>query len=171
MISPNQGDFKLGYRTSDHIFILQTLINKYLYGQNKNLYVCFVDFRRAFDSVARKALVTKLLRNKVGGKFYDLIKNIYSNTLYCCKTDNILGEPFLTKIGVKQGDSLSPTLFNIFVDDIKYYFDFNKSNPVTLNQITLNHLLYADDLVLISVTLRLAALCRFLAKILWGLEP
>ena len=68
LLSPNQGGFSAGYRTSDHIFILKTLINKYVYNNNKNLVVCFVDFQKAFDSVARKAMLTKLLKKGVGKK-------------------------------------------------------------------------------------------------------
>ena len=156
LLSPNQGGFSAGYRTSDHIFILNTLINKHVY--NKNLFVCFVYFEKAFSSVARKVMLTKLLKKGVWGKIFYLIKNMYSNTLYCCKTDEYISDPFQANLGVKPGDSLRPTLFNIFVDDIISYFNPNFSNPVSLDQIKFNHLLYADDLILISVTLWLATL-------------
>ena len=45
----------------------------------KKLYVCFVDFKKAFDSVVRKALLHKLLKKGIGGKFFDLVTNMYSN--------------------------------------------------------------------------------------------
>ena len=62
LISFNQGGFGRGYRTTDHIYILKTLINNYLMKHNFfSLYVCFVDLR-AFDSVVRKALLHKLLK-------------------------------------------------------------------------------------------------------------
>ena len=68
LLSPNQVGLRAGYRTSDHIFILKTLINKHVYNNNKNLFVCLVDFQKAFDSVARKAMLTELLNKGVGGK-------------------------------------------------------------------------------------------------------
>ena len=44
----------------------------------------------------------------IGGNFLKLIKDMYSNTLYSCKFRDSYSEPFLTTLGVKQGDSLSP---------------------------------------------------------------
>ena len=55
-----------------------------------------------------------------------------------------------TTLRVKQYDNLSPTLFNIFVDDIESYFDNVISYPVSLGDRTSNHLFFADDLFLIS---------------------
>ena len=151
LISHNQGGFRGGYRTTDHIYILKTLINKYLNKHKQKMYVCFVDFKKAFDSVDRRALLTKLLRKGIDGKFFEIIKDMYSNTMYSCKFNNSYSEPFLANTGVKQGDSLSPTLFNVFVDDIDSCFiDNSNTDPVTLGQYKLNHLLYADDLALIS---------------------
>ena len=77
---------------------------------------------------------------------------MYSNTLYGCKSEGYISEPFQANLGVKQGDSLSPILFNICVDDICSYFNNSLADPVLLNNIHFNHLLYADDLVLISET-------------------
>ena len=150
LISVNHGSFRKGYRTTDHIFILKTLLNKYIYNCKKQFFVCFVDFRKAFDSVWRPALFLKLKAKGIKGKFYNLLQVIYSNTYYSCKNNSFYSKPFLVNQGFKQGDSLSPVLFIFFVDDICKHFKQNLSDPVQLEDIKFNHLLYADDLVLIS---------------------
>ena len=97
------------------------------------LYACFVDFKKAFDSTDRNALFQKIENKGIGGNFLKFMKDMYSNTLYSCKFGDSYSEPFLTTLGVKQGNSLSHTLFNIFVDDIKSSFiDSTKPKPVSL---------------------------------------
>ena len=67
-------------RTADHVLTLRTLIDKYVHCHQENVYTCFVDFRKAFDSAWRDGLLYKLLQINVGGNFYDLIKNLYYNS-------------------------------------------------------------------------------------------
>ena len=57
LIHPSQIWFQSGNRTADHIFSLKTLIDKHI-KQNKNdkIYVCFLDFKKAFDSVWDESL-------------------------------------------------------------------------------------------------------------------
>jgi hypothetical protein len=50
IIRREQIGFVKGCRTSDHMFILQTIIQKYAKNESKPLYACFVDFKRAFDT-------------------------------------------------------------------------------------------------------------------------
>ena len=47
-------------RTSDHMFILRTLIDKMKIIGKSKLFCCFVDFRKAFDAVVHPALFLKL---------------------------------------------------------------------------------------------------------------
>ena len=54
--------------------------------------------------------------------------------------------------GVKQGCNLSPILFNLFIKDIGDTFDHDQCQPHSILKLSLNHLLYVDDLVLISET-------------------
>jgi len=93
LISFNQGGFSSGYTTTDHIFIL---INKYLHKLKSKLYVCFVDFKKVFDSINRNALFQKIENKGIGGNFLKLIKDMYSNTLYSCKFGNSYSEPFFS---------------------------------------------------------------------------
>ena len=55
-----------------------------------------------------------------------------------------------TERGVRQGDSLSPLLFNVFINDIDEIFDHSVSEHVVLNSTKLNCLIYADDILLLS---------------------
>jgi hypothetical protein len=66
-------------------YILKTLIKKYLNKCKKNLYVCFVDFKKAFDSAVRKALMYKLLCKGIRGQIHVLILYTYSVTCSGCK--------------------------------------------------------------------------------------
>jgi hypothetical protein len=78
--SNSQFGFRESHRTSDSLFILQTLINKYLHKNKKKLYLCFVDYQKAFDFVWRDDLLYKLANIKIGKYFYSTVKNMLSKT-------------------------------------------------------------------------------------------
>ena len=62
-----------------------------------------------------------------------------------------LSDNFTSNIGVRQGDNISHTLFKIFINDLVNVFN-DSCDPVSLNCLKLNCLMYADDLVLMSET-------------------
>ena len=59
---------------------------------------------------------------------------------------------FSSNIGLKQGCNLSPILFNIFINDLNEIFDKTFCQPAKIKNLTLNNLLYTDDLILVSET-------------------
>ena len=105
-------------RTSDHIFILKTLIDKYCKAGKGKLYTCFVDFRKAFDSVLHSGLKLKLLRTEISSKFYSLISDMYSKSYSYIKIGKNLTSRFQNNLGVRQGDNLSANLFKIYLNDL-----------------------------------------------------
>ena len=150
IICDNQIGFKRKARTSDHIFIINTLFRKFC-KSNKKLYLCFIDFSKAYDTVWQEALMLKLLRIGVKGKFFGTIKAMYKESNACIKSNGSLSDTFECKSGVKQGDVLSPNLFNIYINDLPAIFDGDSDSP-KLNDLYVHCLMYADDLVLISLT-------------------
>ena len=63
-IHQSQIGFLPGHRTADHILTIKTLTDKYVNQKtNGRLYTCFVDFKKAFDSVWHDGLYLKLLKN------------------------------------------------------------------------------------------------------------
>ena len=65
---------------------------------------------------------------------------------------NGMTQSFSSSIGLKQGCNLSPILFNIFINDLNEIFDKTFCQPAKIKNLTLNNLLYADNLVLVSET-------------------
>ena len=147
-------DFQIGFasgsRPADHILTLKTISDKY-FGAGKKVYSCFVDFKKAFDTVWRDGLMYKLLKAGISGPFGKLIQTLYNKSDVSIKLPSGLTDPFTATVGVKQGCVLSPTLFNIFINDIPEQFDMS-CDPVTLHDLKINCLLFADDIVLVSET-------------------
>ena len=144
-----QCGFRKDHRTSDNIFILSQ-ITRYYKSKGKKLYACFVDFQKAFDTVSRTGLFIKLINQKIGGNFLKTIKNMYENDSLAVKIGSRITKNIPCYQGVKQGDSLSSTLFNLFINDLPQIFNENNSLPAKLEDITIGCLLYADDLVILS---------------------
>ena len=151
IFSKSQLGFMAGCRTADALFILHSLIDYYCQRNGSRIYGCFVDFKKAFDSIPRHKLFQKLLDYNINGKFYDCLVNIYSNDIACIKISEHITPSFLANQGVKQGCILSPTLFNIFLADFQRLVETNECNPVTLEEGTLlSCLIWADDILLMS---------------------
>ena len=150
IIPEEQIGFRKGSRTQDHILVLKSIIDKYLSKLNK-LYVCFVDFASAFDTIWRSALVYKLTQVGISGNFIKIIQNMYSSVMFSVKCNTKITAPFSSTVGVKQGCVLSPMFFNIYLSDLPLIFD-QICDPVDFGTTTLSCLMYADDLVIMSQT-------------------
>jgi hypothetical protein len=122
ILSKEQLGFIPGNRTSDALLLLHNLVYQYCKTNNKYIYACFVDFQKAFDSVPRHKLFEKLINYNITGKFYECIKNLYTNDLSCIKIGSRVTDKFQNSQGVKQGCILSPLLFNIFLADLPKTF-------------------------------------------------
>ena len=150
ILNPEQFGFRPNSRTTDSLFILQQLINKYK-KQHKKLYVGFIDYEKAFDSVWQSGLIYKLYQYGVKGKFFKVIKSMYSSIKSCVKTDeSSITEMFSCNKGIRQGDGLSPVLFSLFMNDLPQYFRDDHCPGVMLGSHSLNCLMYADDLLVLS---------------------
>ena len=96
-------------------------------------------------------MIHKLHKYRIQGKFLNVIKSMYSSIKSCVKIDqNTLIELFSCDKGVRQGDGSSPVLFSLFMNYLPQYFKQNKCPGVVLGDPSLNCLMYADELLVIS---------------------
>ena len=121
IICENQTGFRKSYRTTDHIFTLQAIVEHFLNVKKKLLYVCFVDFKKAFDKVSHLILWKKLISYGVGGRFLDTIWSMYSKVKSCVRSNNGLTKLFSCTRGLCQGCLLSPILFAMFLNDLNEF--------------------------------------------------
>ena len=86
----------------------------------------------------------------------------------CVKWGSSMSEVFHVTNGVRQGGILSPYLFSIYIDDLSEELNFIRIGCV-MNDMIINHILYADDIVLISPSSRgLAQLIKVCER--YGIE-
>jgi hypothetical protein len=147
----SQAGFRAKFRTTDHIFTLQTLIDK-AKAHSTTLYCCFVDFKKAFDSVPRELLWQRLREAGLHGTMLAALQSMYSNVQAQVATPQGLSASFPCDLGVKQGCPLSPLLFGMFIDRLEPLISAVDGSPPTLSSMQVPMLLYADDLLLISTS-------------------
>ena len=82
LISPNQLGFMKRSRTSDHIFLLQTIVEKIVKKGKGKLYTAFVDFKKAYDTVDREILFKTLKQMGISGLFLNNIVATISDIIF-----------------------------------------------------------------------------------------
>ena len=149
IVYENQAGFRKGYRTTDHIFTLYSVIHHTINVKKKPLYVCFIDFKKTFDKVWHALLWQKLVNYGIDGKFINIIKSMYSEVKSCVRSNDGLTEFFPCNKGLRQGCLLSPLLFALFLNDLNNFL-LKESSRITIWDIQICAMLYADDLILLA---------------------
>jgi hypothetical protein len=147
--SREQAGFRQGYSTSDHLQVITQLVEKC---NEYTLPLClvFVDYEKAFDSVEHNGIVDAMRAHGIHETYVATLASIYNNGTSVIKLDHVSNR-FPINRGVRQGDTLSPKLFNAGLEQIFKKLDWD-SKGISINGEKLNHLRFADDIVLISTT-------------------
>ena len=104
------GGFLEGSRTAEYIFILQGLIERHL-TLGKSLYICMVDFPKAFELVNRNILFVKLIKAGFHGKVIDTLRSIYRKSVFRVNCKCLLSSPMRGSYGSNKGENACPILF------------------------------------------------------------
>ena len=104
----------------------------------KTYFVCFIDFEKAFDKVGRNLLLQKLMRLVLHGKILSAITSVLTNKLKSVLNGTHLSNGVEQKMGVAQGNKLSPLLLSLFFAVMKYL----------LQDIDCDITFYADDMTI-----------------------
>ena len=123
IIAEEQAGFRAGRSTTEQIFNLRILCEKYFQHQ-QNLYHVFIGFKKAFDRVSHAALWATS----------------------AVQMNSSIGEWFRTTVGVRQGCLLSPTLFNIFLERIMSDALEEHDGKVSIGGRNITNLRFADDI-------------------------
>ena len=140
-VADNQFGFIKGRQTSDAIFALKQVMEKYR-EKEKGLYVAFIDIEKAYDRVPRSEVWRCMREKGVTEKYVRLVQDMYdgaeSNVNSCIGPT----EQFTIRVGLHQGSALSPYLFDLIMDVISEGVRGNAPWDM----------LFADDIVLVCKT-------------------
>ena len=81
--------------------------------QSMDLYMTFVDFTKAFDTVSRKSLRKSIAKLGCPTKFIAMVRQFHDGMLARVQNDCEFSDPLPVTNGVKQGCVLAPILFSM----------------------------------------------------------
>src|SRR5215469_7400621 len=151
-LSETQNGFRKGRSCTDPTFCLKVLIEKRR-EFNLETHLLFIDYEKAFDNIERQILFNILQLKRIPDALLKAIVDVYTKNKIMIKFFNKTSKRVEIDKGVRQGCPLSPTLFNIYLDDIITKWQKQDTSGIKLSK---NHhlstLLFADDQVLIADT-------------------
>ena len=113
------------------------------------IYMAFVNYEKAFDSIQHQAVFDALRRHGVEEKYINILKETYKGGTAQIRTEMLSRKISIMK-GVRQGDMLSPVMFTSAVEEI--FKRVNIEISININGEILNNLRFADDIILFAKT-------------------
>ena len=145
-----QAGFRPGRSCSDRIFVLRSIIEQSIEFQ-KPIFLNFIDFKKAFDSIHRETLWKILKSYGIPEVFINTFRNLYEGCSYCIKVEEGYSDFFDVETGVRQGCILSPLLFIIAIDYVmRKAMNSTDFGIIWEAKRRLTDLDFADDLALIA---------------------
>ena len=148
-IPEEQAGFRKGRGTSDQIFNLQMLLQKKV-AANTPIYIAFIDYRKAFDSVSHQKMSRTLLEMGFPSHIAAIVQALYISQKAAVQVDGDLTNWFTVGKGVRQGCILSPALFNIYSEMIMRIALEDSQLGASIGGRCVSNLRYADDVALIA---------------------
>jgi sorting nexin-29 len=128
-----QMEFRPNRSTIDNIFLVIQIIEK-CHELNIEMHNVFIDYTQTFDSVFRDTIIKCLNKYKIPSILIKLITRTLQGTKAKVKVNQNYTEKFEISTGVKQGDTLSATLFSIVIDDISKHLELRGNISTLLKQ-------------------------------------
>ena len=147
-----QASFRKGRGTRDQIANICWITVKAREFQ-KNIYLYFIDYAKAFDYVEFSTVFTnceKFLEMGISDHLTCLLRNLYAAQEATVRTGHGTTDWFQTGKGVCQGCILSPCLFNLYADYIMQNARWMKHKLESRLPGEINYLRYTDDTTFIA---------------------
>uniref|UniRef100_A0A3P9NEF4 ribonuclease H n=1 Tax=Poecilia reticulata TaxID=8081 RepID=A0A3P9NEF4_POERE len=163
----SQKGFLKGEGCGSNLMVVNGLIKR-AWRRKESLALVFIDLARAFDSISHRLIKEVLEARGVDEGIRNLISDSYRDSYSRVKSDGGLTRKIFLKVGVKQGDPLSPILFNLGIDPLLSFLE-NHGAGFLVDGKQITTLAYADDLVIVSnswsgMVANLRILDRFLSN-------
>ncbi|KAG2202299.1 hypothetical protein INT47_010747 [Mucor saturninus] len=181
-LDPIQGGFRHSRSTLDQALCLQELMIHYKKKNGKYPVLTFLDIKSAYDTVDRD-IIWKALQNnndQISSPLLTMLQLMFNHVQIQVLLKGITStSPFNPVTGVLQGSTLSPHLYSSYINSLASalrdietsdrltYAHVKPIDPITTNpsssSITINSLLFADDVVLLgsaSSTQKLLDICQ-----------
>lgn len=149
IIGQYQCGFIPGKSTTDQIFTLRQAMEKCL-EFNIPTYHLFIDFKAAYDSIARVELYKAMREFGIPNKLTRLCRLTMTNVTSQVKIAGLLSRPINIFNGLRQGDGLACLLFNLALE--KAIRDSGTATRGTIVNRSSQLLAYADDIDIIGRT-------------------
>ena len=143
-----QKAFQSGDGLAANVWLIRSMIQSRKL-ERKGLCITFIDVEKAFDSVSHDSIVGAAGRMGTPPILLNYIKKTQKGCSVKLKIDGILGNDIPVNRGVKQGDPMSPMLFNAVMDNALSKLPGEIGIEISANT-RVNHLAFADDIILTS---------------------
>ena len=112
-----QCGFRKGRSTTDHLVRFETFIRE-AFAQKKHVVAIFFDLEKAYDTTWKRGILNKLHELGVKGRLAHFLEGFLESRVFKVRAGATYSDTFEQEMGVPQGSILSPTLFNVQINDI-----------------------------------------------------
>ncbi|KAJ4747435.1 RNA-directed DNA polymerase (reverse transcriptase)-related family protein [Rhynchospora pubera] len=153
LIENTQAGFMKGRYILDNAVLAHEIIHDCKTSRQQGV-IIKVDFEKAYDRVSWSYMDEVLTLRGFGNRWRGWIQSIFKSSLTCILFNGTPSIYFPCKRGLRQGDPLSPFLFNIAADTLARMFHRGRQaqiihglGPSILNNIPITNIHYADDII------------------------